>query len=173
MELVPNSHVMGQQGLDPANPLTEKQQVVQMRDNDIIDRELSAIASYTADRPVTINTQPLEVYMYYAAIEREREDNDTRPVPDGPWGVLIKTLTGRKDKICSVDTPNYDAPMPSHIDAEREASPSRTGNEKKRKASDGATLVGTGPVDAASQSERRLAYRALRTASWQAVFYLM
>lgn len=37
METVPASNLMGQQGLDPNNNLTEKQQVVQMRDNDLID----------------------------------------------------------------------------------------------------------------------------------------
>lgn len=122
--------------------------------------------------------------MYYAAIEREREANDHRPVPDGPWTVMIKTLTGRRDKIHSADTPDLDAPMPaasasasdehSSLDAERDPSPSRTAaQEKGRKASEGGTLVGTGPADHASEGERNLAYRALRTASWQAVFYLM
>jgi hypothetical protein len=133
-----------------------------------------------ADQVATINSQPLEVYMYYAALEREREDNDHRPVPDGPWTAMIKTVTGRRDKIHSANTPNLDVPMDARVsdspttDAERDPSPSRTVGEKARKASEGGTLVGTGPASDNTESmERSLAYRAMRTASWQAVFYLM
>lgn len=133
-----------------------------------------------ADNEGSINTQPLEVYMYYAALEREREDNDHRPVPDGPWTVMIKTITGRRDKIHTVNSPDLDVPMPAtsdehdSTDAERDGSPTRAAaQEKGRKVSDGGTLVGTGPADLASKEERSVAYRALRTASWQAVFYLM
>lgn len=46
-----------------------------------------------------LNKQPLEVYMYYAAIERQREADDPRPIPDSPWTVAFKKITGRRDRI--------------------------------------------------------------------------
>lgn len=121
--------------------------------------------------------------MYYAAIEREREDADTRPVPDSPWTVMIKVLTGRRSAINHADTPNLDAPLPKVHRVSNEAEPVPEGmlessahvTEKGRKASDGATMIGpeSATVQSAAVNERNLAYRALRTASWQAVFYLM
>jgi hypothetical protein len=43
--------------------------------------------------------------MYYAAIERKREAEDPRPIPDASWTVAFKTLTGRRSKIVWGDEP--------------------------------------------------------------------
>jgi hypothetical protein len=54
------------------------------------------------DLPLTtasINKQPLEAYIYYALRERAREENDYRPVPDSPWTVWMKKITGEAAAI--------------------------------------------------------------------------
>lgn len=37
--------------------------------------------------------------MWYAERERQRERNDPRPIPDSPWTIAYKRLTGQRDKI--------------------------------------------------------------------------
>ena len=99
--------------------------------------------------------------MYYAAIEREREDNDPRPVPDAPWTVLFKKLTGKGHTVITGDE-NDTAVASIHNEKslEHEKDGDRFSNEK-------------GHHDMGTKGDRDLAYRLLRTASWQAVFYLM
>lgn len=46
-----------------------------------------------------LNKMPLEVYMWYAERERQRERDDPRPIPDSPWTIAYKRLTGQKAKI--------------------------------------------------------------------------
>lgn len=41
-----------------------------------------------------MNSHPLEVYLHYSRRERSREEVDYRPVPDAPWTVLFKNVTG-------------------------------------------------------------------------------
>ena len=43
--------------------------------------------------------QYLEVYLHYAAIERKREAEDPRPIPDASWTIMFKTLIGKKNSI--------------------------------------------------------------------------
>lgn len=110
-----------------------------------------------------MNSLPLEVYMHYAAIERQREDRDPRPIPDAPWIVLFKTLTGRKDKIVYPHTTGHQ--VIEHTTAH---------DSPKEKESPGIVSVGgpeEGPLD--MSVEKETAYRFLRVASWQTVFYLI
>ncbi|KAF7969159.1 hypothetical protein HWV62_28208 [Athelia sp. TMB] len=146
--VVPQGVLMGNEGLDPRNSLSEPQQEMQMTDAGV----------YQTD----INNQPLEVYMYYAAIEREREDNDPRPVPDAPWTVLFKKLTGKGHTVITGDE-NDTAVASIHNEKalEHEKDGDRFSNEKGHH-----DTLGT-------KGDRDLAYRLLRTASWQAVFYLI
>lgn len=104
--------------------------------------------------------------MYYAAIERKREAEDQRPIPDASWTIAFKTLTGRRSKIVWGDEPY---PAQSHGASSLE--PVTTGTEPEKEKvrtthSDGSSLMVT------SEEQDRL-YRALRVASWQAVFYLI
>ncbi|KAF2485816.1 transmembrane amino acid transporter protein-domain-containing protein [Neohortaea acidophila] len=118
------------------------------------------------------NSQHLEVYMHYAAIERQREAEDPRPVPDASWTVAYKTLTGQKHKIVWGDEPN-----PVVVDDEVNAkgpAPGVEGTDTEKGT--GATVGGLdshGEPSQVSTAERERLYRALRVASWQAVFYLI
>jgi hypothetical protein len=58
------------------------------------------------------NSQPLEVYMYWAAIERKREANDPRPIPDSPWTVMLKRLAGGADTIVYATEDIFQANVP-------------------------------------------------------------
>lgn len=113
-----------------------------------------------------MNSQPLEVYMYYAKIERDREAADPRGIPDSPWTVLFKRLTGQSSKINHPDT-EYIPPVPAgSVEA-----PALTdsGDEKN-------VPMSASPQDCfavVTDTEREHAYRALRVASWQAVLYLI
>lgn len=111
----------------------------------------------------TINEQYLEVYMHYAAIERERETNDPRPIPDSPWTTLFKKLTGQGHKIIWADDQGP-PPLPPSV---MESQHAGDYNEK----SDPTTDAQAAGIISNEESER--AYRALRVASWQAVFYLI
>lgn len=155
-----------------------------------------------------MNAQPLEVYMYYAALERAREDADTRPVPDSPITILWKRMRGHKERIAYP----YGPPAPKEMKGRKlgalvrrrkrvttategassvppssegllSASShicevSRTTTEKphetdlvesptKAHAEDG------GLLDVLSPPERESAYRLMRVASWQLVFFLI
>lgn len=107
--------------------------------------------------------------MYYAAIEREREANDTRPVPDSPWNAMFKRFIGRSDKIVYPDDSDE---IPSSLPEATEAQ--RTIEHHPNGKFDGinAVIVET-PWYNVSDPERERAYRSLRVASWQACFYLI
>jgi hypothetical protein len=104
--------------------------------------------------------------MYYAAIERKREAEDPRPIPDASWTIAFKTLTGRRSKIVwgneeylvQPNSETVNAPIGSGLDSEKE--------KVEASVSDGS------PTMVTSEEQDRL-YRALRVASWQAVFYLI
>lgn len=155
-----------------------------------------------------MNAQPLEVYMYYARLERTREDADERPVPDSPWTVFGKRVVGRKDRIVypygppgpsnsrlrrlmrrisgkspQDDSSKGEANSPSSDPLDygsrtrlqgRQANPTTITDDWK-----GADIreeeVGTGPglLDVLTPPERQTAYRLLRVASWQLVFFLI
>lgn len=118
--------------------------------------------------------QPLEVYMYWAAIEREREANDTRPIPDSPWNVFFKTFTGRSHQICYPDdaTMGIPPPLPENPEAQRVVGEGDSSNEKKA-VGDGEPPGYQETSWTVTEVEKERAYRALRVASWQAVFYLI
>ncbi len=107
--------------------------------------------------------------MHHAAIERAREASDTRPIPDASWTVMYKTLTGQRSKI--VWGNEEDPPV---LAVEREPG-SATGSDSEapmEKEKVGA-FASDGNPTMVSQDERDRLYRALRVASWQAVFYLI
>ncbi|EMC93302.1 hypothetical protein BAUCODRAFT_235731 [Baudoinia panamericana UAMH 10762] len=109
-------------------------------------------SAYEGENPgINMNRQPLEVYQYWARLEREREAKDMTEIPDSPWVVLFKMLTGR-----SVAAPTEVAAVHDGRDPEKESP------------------AGSSDVwGSVSEDERSKAYRALRVASWQAVFYLI
>lgn len=136
--------------------------------------------------------------MYYAAIERAHEDADERPIPDAPWSMIIKTLTGRKHKIVhaheQIDKPS-EPPMESvrrffrggrdKDEKQLAASTSSSGpksplrffnrGKDKDEKHDSDVTVGS-PADddfLDTTKERETAYHLLRIASWQVVFYLI
>ncbi|KZP18705.1 hypothetical protein FIBSPDRAFT_893296 [Athelia psychrophila] len=150
---VPQGVLMGNEGLDPRNSLSDQQGEMQMTDASL----------YQSD----VNSQPLDVYMYYAAIEREREDNDPRPVPDAPWTVLYKTLLGKGHTVVTGDEndPIAGSPAPNKS-LEHEKDGDQFTNEKGGNVVRHQDLIST-------KNEHALAYRLLRNASWQAVFYLI
>lgn len=114
--------------------------------------------------------------MYYAAIEREREEADTRQIPDAPWSVAFKKCFGRGDKIVRATPVNGSRTSrklrwrkgarktPTDIVDDRDITPPVDGSEKGY------------PVDPQSlltTQESETAYRLLRVASWQVVFFLI
>lgn len=120
----------------------------------------------------TINEQPLEVYQYYAAIEREHEDNDTRPVPDAPWTVFFKSITGRRSQIVRPHEAAGAHPAPAASEKKRKFL--AFGKEKdSEKSRDGDVMVSTPDDGSMSEEEKMSAYRIMRVASWQIVFYLI
>ncbi|RSH93075.1 hypothetical protein EHS25_007428 [Saitozyma podzolica] len=163
MATVPQGMFMGQDGLDPRNDLSESLQEEQMTSHDVLGGN--------------INSQPLEVYLYYAAIERAKEDADPRPIPDAPWIVLFKKLTGKSHTINYPDTPapHYDqSQLPGAVG--ESGSEKASSNEKNARNGDMEVSVGAAPPAGGAvveESEHARAYRALRVASWQAVFYLI
>ena len=84
--------------------------------------------------------------MYYARIEREREKNDPTAVADSPWVAFFKQIIGKKVDV-----------------VQAAASPDAREDEKSGEQS--WTTI--------TDRERDNAYRTLRVASWQAVFYLI
>lgn len=104
--------------------------------------------------------------MYYAAIERKREADDPRPIPDASWTVAFKTLTGRRSKIVWGNEPN---PVQPH--GEVSSMPAASGSDSEREKVGGLDSDGN-PTTVTSEEQERM-YRALRVASWQAVFYLI
>lgn len=104
--------------------------------------------------------------MYYAKIEREREAADTRPIPDSPWTVLYKRVTGQSSKINHADV---DAVQLQPLG--RGQPPQITDTDREKRV----TETGVEPEDSGivTVAEREHAYRALRVASWQAVLYLI
>lgn len=161
---------MGNEGLDPRNSLSDQQGEMQMTDASLYQCKFLArpISFHSLHTPIAdVNSQPLDVYMYYAAIEREREDNDPRPVPDAPWTVLYKTLLGKGHTVVTGDEndPIAGSPAPNKS-LEHEKDGDQFTNEKGGNVVRHQDLIST-------KNEHALAYRLLRNASWQAVFYLM
>lgn len=117
--------------------------------------------------------------MHYAEIERKREAEDPRPIPDASWTIMFKTLLGKKDKIIWGTEANPVAVE----DIAAEVTARRTGSVVSvEQAKEAATEIAKEKVGAldeqgaptlVTQEEREKLYRALRVASWQAVFYLI
>lgn len=104
--------------------------------------------------------------MYFAAIEREKELNDTRPMPDSTWSVLFKYATGRRKQIVTGNEVPRSGSPPGAMETYNDGS-----NEKARKGSTAVrTVEQSSSID---EDQKNMACRAMRTASWQAVFYLM
>lgn len=93
-----------------------------------------------------------------------------RPVPDAPWGVLIEMLTGRRSKIIHAHTPT-----PSHKDCRnsRDVVDDRHHLDLAEKKAPEPFAVEVGAPELDLTAEKESAYRALRVASWQIVFYLI
>jgi len=121
--------------------------------------------------------------MYYAAIEREHEDNDPRPIPDAPWSVFFKRITGNGDKVVLPTDPNqklaYYQKAGSFTDGDETVSPTpvRADAEKQFKRDQQADATVTAPAGdypyANVPGVSETAYRLMRVASWQIVFYLI
>lgn len=116
--------------------------------------------------------------MHYAEIERAREDADTRPIPDAPWTVLLKTITGRRNTIVQPHSSGR-----RHSESSQAHSPIRNSTEKEKRGNHpGEVTVGAPTAsdmhdhelaDNNLAQEKDTAYRFLRVASWQIVFYLI
>jgi hypothetical protein len=99
--------------------------------------------------PLEMNSQPLELYMHYARKERELERNDTSAAPDSIYTMMFKRASRKKPEEPVV------------------ADNASSENEKVDPSDEKAREV------AFAEKERFVAYRALRTASWQGVIYLI
>ena len=104
--------------------------------------------------------------MYYAAIERKREADDPRPIPDASWTIAFKALTGRRSKIV---WGNAEYPVQPHSETVNVPASSAFDSEKEKAE----TRISDGSPMAVTSEEQDRLYRALRVASWQAVFYLI
>lgn len=134
------------------------------------------------------------MYLYYAAIERKREDTDTRPIPDTPWTVLFKRLTGRKSSIVrppgAVQATNTKSRHVGNfaqrltrrgnkraVDDEPQVPVDEFSSAHEPKTNfhnDGGVAESTdGLMSVLSQREQDSAYRLLRSSSWQVVFFLI
>lgn len=125
--------------------------------------------------------------MYYAAIEREHEDNDPRPIPDAPWSVVFKRLTGNGHKVvlpndASQKEATYSGHAGSLTDGDDKTfvspTPMRQDAEKQYKRETTADMTITAPHgDDGGMSHipgvTETSYRLMRVASWQIVFYLI
>ena len=104
--------------------------------------------------------------MHYAAIERKKEADDPRPIPDASWTVMYKTLTAQRHKIVWGDEPN-----PVQItDGDTKIDTQNGSDSEKEKVG---AFDSDGNPALVDQEVRDRAYRALRVASWQACFYLI
>lgn len=146
----------------------------------------------------SINAQPVEVYLYYARLERVRESADTRPAPDAPWVALGKRLRGRSDDIIPVPqmhpvasaaarTADTTVPINGGWRAIRETGTTHELADMKGHSKNSSSAHTDETVTDASQcrktaptpeplltdAERETTYRLLRVASWQVVFYLI
>jgi hypothetical protein len=119
----------------------------------------------------SINERPLEVYMYYAELERMREDNDPRPIPDAPWSAVFKKITGNGDKIVLPSDPSQ-----KYIAGSGAATPRDQEKQLKAGQTPGEVTVGAPSSDSGMShipGVSESAYRLMRVASWQIVFYLI
>lgn len=144
-----------------------------------------------------LNKMPLEVYMWYAERERQRERDDPRPIPDSPWTIAYKRLTGQKAKIVvaherpelveesdglwtmlwkrafrkrrAAATPT---PAPTPDDPEELlASLPGTTDSGDRSGASASLEKERQPIF--TERDKKSAYLLLRVASWQLVFYMI
>lgn len=160
-----------------------------------------------------MNRQPLEVYLHYAQLERAKEAADTGPIPDSPWGVLFKRMTGRKSQIVAANqsvptaatgagrfgglfrtltgrNPTSAPPQRGSHDSNATEKTMQTVHSVDKLGSFSSTAVlrsvptnGEGDLTpeaheriagfAVTPEEKATAYRLLRVASWQVVFFLI
>jgi hypothetical protein len=147
-----------------------------------------------------MNTQPIEVYLYYAAREREREAADTRAIPDAPWTAVVKGLPGKakqKPKAKTAGRPGDDGAFPpspgvpttpglwcawpqsqsqsmsSATVASMQESTMKGSTETLTLRDKEAATVLEGEQPLITPAESQTAYRLLRVASWQVVFFLI
>lgn len=107
--------------------------------------------------------------MYHAAIERKREADDPRPIPDASWTIMYKTLIGKKNQINWGEDPYPEAAVAAAND-EKATDSAASDNEKEQEPERvGSLSRETGEPIQVTQDERDRLYRALRVASWQAV----
>ncbi|GMK56337.1 hypothetical protein CspeluHIS016_0301770 [Cutaneotrichosporon spelunceum] len=133
-----------------------------------------------------MNAQPLEVYMYYAALERAREDADKRPVPDSPITILFKRMVGRKASIVWPYGPPKEnkggwlrqkrkrAEQSAQTTPQSQVEEKQVEEKQDTSAKDDTNVEGGSDLlGVLSPTERESAYRLLRAASWQLVFFLI
>jgi len=145
--------LMGPGGLDPRNALSEHQRDLQMTDTDLLD--------------LNINQQPLDVYLHYAAIERQREEE--APEGTSPYGALFRRLIGKEPLQ---EEPAISPPLEGGVVYGDKQSHEK-GQSKEKSDGNPDAYITERSVSRISSSERQNAYRALRTASWQGVFFLI
>ncbi|KAL1406711.1 hypothetical protein Q8F55_008417 [Vanrija albida] len=119
--------------------------------------------------PLPPHAEPLEVYLFHAFIEHLREATDPRPIPDSPWTVVFKTVTGRRDTIVHQHEPVPTLAIESPADTPIGEKPLATPDEK----TSASVALPRDDFEAQIQSEKQTAYRLLRVASWQVVFFLV
>lgn len=131
---------------------------------------------------VNINQQPLDVYLHYAAIERQREEE--APEGTSPYGALFRRLIGKEPLQ---EEPAISPPLEGGVVYGDKQSHEK-GQSKEKSDGNPDAYITERSVSRISSSERqngmfvRLreglpwrtdlqseAYRALRTASWQGV----
>lgn len=144
-----------------------------------------------------LNKMPLEVYMWYAERERQRERDDPRPVPDSPWTIAYKRLTGQKDKIVVThERPELveesdglwtmlwkrafrkhpavaATPRDTMDDEPEEVIVSLPGTTNSAEHSGASTSLEKERQPVFTEREKQSAYLLLRVASWQLVFYMI
>lgn len=139
-----------------------------------------------------LNKMPLEVYMWYAERERLREREDPRPIPDSPWTIAYKRLTGQKDKIVvAYEQPElveesdglwtmlWKRAFRKHRATTTFTSTQDEPQELLTSMPESAEHSGTSaslekerqPIF--TEREKQSAYLLLRVASWQLVFYMI
>lgn len=142
-----------------------------------------------------LNKMPLEVYMWYAERERQRERDDPRPIPDSPWTIAYKRLTRQKDEIVVA----YEQPelveesdglwtmlwkrafrkrqtvvaAPTTLEDEPEELLASLPGKESADYSGASASLEKERQPVFTQRKKKSAYLLLRVASWQLVFYMI
>lgn len=157
--------------LSPLSPIQAEVAAssAQAFEHEPLDRELKQSATAHRHCPGSRNAQPLEIYLFHAFIERLRESRDPRPIPDSPWTVIFKKITGRGSSIVYPNGPISAPNTTSHGEEELKVSTPVDEKAETPETESPASRVVTFDI----QTQKQTAYRLLRVASWQVVFFLV